>query len=113
MSKREELIAAFAADLREKCRTEPDMALLRKVAIGCGPVIYNRDSATVAASQPEELETIKRNFLIRKLGLEDGPHLTEGLQKAVETYGKSERQKLRAVLYYLLVKQFGRESAYG
>ena len=36
----------------------------------------------------------------------------EGIHKAVETYGKSERNKYRAVFYYLLVKNFGKESVY-
>ena len=31
---------------------------------------------------------------------------------AIDTYGKSERNKYRAVFYYLLVKHFGKESVY-
>lgn len=112
MSKRDELIQKYAEDLRGKCGIEPDMALLTKVTIGCGPSIYNADSATVASSQPSELETVKANFLIKKLGLSDGPELMEGIQKAIETYGQSERNKYRAVLYYLLVTQFGKEAVY-
>lgn len=112
MSKRDELIQKYAEDLRGKCGIEPDMALLTKVTIGCGPSIYNADSATVASSQSSELETVKANFLIKKLGLSDGPELMEGIQKAIETYGQSERNKYRAVLYYLLVTQFGKEAVY-
>ncbi|MFC3613374.1 DUF2853 family protein [Lutimaribacter marinistellae] len=113
MSKRDELIGRYADDIRSKCGMEPDMDLLRKVTIGCGPSIYNDDSSTVAASQPGELETVKNNFLIKKLGLPDGPELMEAIEKAVETYGKSERNKYRAVMYYLLTKHFGKESVYG
>ena len=36
----------------------------------------------------------------------------EGINVAVETYGKSERNKLRAVFYYLLVTHFKKEGAY-
>lgn len=112
MGKRDELIARYAEDLRQKCKVEPDMDLLARVTKACGPSIYNRDAATVAASQASELETIKDRFLVKKLGLADGPHLMEGIDKAIDTYGRSERSKLRAVLYYLLVKHFGREAAY-
>jgi hypothetical protein len=35
-----------------------------------------------------------------------------GIEAAIDTYGKSERNKYRAVFYYLLVKHFGKESAY-
>lgn len=112
MSKRDALIAKYADDLRNKCKVEPDMALLTKVTIGCGPAIYNADSETVAASQPTELETVRKNFLLKKLGLADTPALDDAINAAIETYGKSERNKYRAVFYYLLVKHFGKESVY-
>ena len=89
------------------------MDLLKKVTIGCGPAIYNADAQTVAASQASELETVKNNFLIKKLGLPDGDNLMEGIQKAMETYGMSERNKYRAVVYYMLTKHFGKEAVYG
>ena len=113
MSKRDELIGQYADDLRRKCGMEPDMDLLRKVTIGCGPSIYNADSSTVAAGQPAELETVKNNFLIKKLGMSDGPQLMEAINAVIETYGRSERNKYRAVVYYMLVKHFGKESVYG
>jgi hypothetical protein len=112
MSKRDELIAKYADDLRNKCGMSPDMALLTKVTIGCGPSIYNADSETVAATQSGELETVKNNFLIKKLGLKDGPELMAAINSVIETYGKSERNKYRAVVYYMLVKHFGKEGAY-
>ena len=112
MGKRDELIAKYADDLKNKCKVTPDMALLTKVTIGCGPSIYDNDAQTVAASDKDELERIKTNFLIKKLDPKDGPALMEGINAAVDTYGKSERNKFRAVFYYLLVKHFGREAAY-
>ncbi|MEM7320676.1 MAG: DUF2853 family protein, partial [Pseudomonadota bacterium] len=51
MGKRDDLIAQYADDLRQKCGIEPDMDLLKKVTIGCGPAIYDADAATVAATQ--------------------------------------------------------------
>ncbi len=113
MGKRDDLIAKYAADLKDKCKVTPDMALLTKVTIGCGPAIYDNDAQTVAASDKEELERIKANFLIRKLGLSDTPALMQGIEAAIDTYGKSERNKFRAVFYYLLVKHFGKEAVYG
>ncbi|MBW6505426.1 MAG: DUF2853 family protein [Rhodobacteraceae bacterium] len=112
MGKRDELIARYADDLKTKCKVTPDMALLTKVTIGCGPAIYNADAATVAAGQPAELETVKNNFLVKKLGLKDGPELMAAINSVIEVYGKSERNKYRAVVYYLLVKHFGKEKVY-
>lgn len=112
MSKRDDLIAKYADDLQTKCNMTPDMALLTKVTIGCGPAIYNEDSSTVAGSDPSELETVKNNFLIKKLGLEDSPKLMEAINAVLDTYGRSNRNKHRAVIYYMLVKHFGKEAVY-
>lgn len=112
MSKRDELIAKYAADLKEKCGITANMDLLTKVTIGCGPSIYNDDASTVSGSSASELETVKTNFLIKKLGLKDGPDLDKGIAAVIETYGKSNRNKYRAVFYYLLVKHFKKESVY-
>lgn len=112
MSKRDDLIAKYAEDLKEKCKINPDMDLLTKVTIGCGPAIYNADSSTVAGTDASELETVKKNFLMKKLGLADSPALMEAINAVIDTYGRSERNKYRTVVYYMLVKHFGKESAY-
>lgn len=112
MSKRDDLIAKYADDLKNKCGMTPDMDLLTKVTIGCGPAIYNNDSETVAASQPGEIETVKNNFLIKKLGMKDSPELDNAIDAVMETYGRSERNKYRAVVYYMLTKHFGKEAVY-
>ena len=113
MGRRDDLIAQYADDLKNKCGMSADMDLLTKVTIGCGPAIYNADASTVAGTQEHELETVKSNFLVGKLGLADGPALDEAIASVIETYGKSERNKYRAVVYYMLTKHFGKESVYG
>ena len=112
MSKRDELIEKYAADIKDKLGQTPDMDLLTKVTIGCGPSIYNADAATVSGNDKSELDTVKKNFLIKKLGLADGPKLDEAITSVIEQYGKSNRNKYRAVVYYLLTKHFGKESVY-
>ncbi len=112
MSKRDELITKYASDIKDKIGQTPDMDLLTKVTIGCGPSIYNADAATVSGSDQKELDTVKKNFLIKKLGLADGPKLDEAIASVIEKYGKSNRNKYRAVVYYLLTKHFGKESVY-
>lgn len=112
MGKRDDLIAKYADDLKNKCGMSADMDLLTKVTIGCGPAIYNADASTVAGTQASEIETVKNNFLIKKLGLSDGPQLDDAINAALATYGQSERNKFRAVVYYMLTKHFGKESVY-
>jgi hypothetical protein len=112
MGKRDDLIEKYAADLQDKCGLTPDRTLLEKVTIGCGPSIYDADGETIAAAQKAELEAIRRNFLVKKLGLKDGPELDDAIDAVIETYGRSERSTYRAVVYYLLVKHFRKESLY-
>ena len=112
MSKRDDLIVKYAADLKDKCGVTPDMELLTKVTIGCGPSIYNADASTVSGTDEKELATVKNNFLIKKLGLKDSPDLINGINSVIETYGRSNKNKYRVVVYYLLTKHFKKESAY-
>ncbi|MBS9462109.1 DUF2853 family protein [Flagellimonas sp. 389] len=112
MSKRDELIEKYAADVKDKFGETPDMNLLTKVAIGLGPAIYNLDASKVSGSDDKELETVKNNFLIKKLGLSDSPDLMNAINSVIDKYGRSDRNKHRAVIYYMLAKHFGKESIY-
>lgn len=112
MSKRDELIAKYAADIKDKLGMAPDMDLLTKVTIGCGPSIYNADSETVASSDQAELDRIRTNYLMKKLGLADGPQLMEAINAVIDKYGRSNRNKYRPVVYYLLCQHFGKQSVY-
>jgi len=112
MSKRDELIAVYAKELKEKAGISADMGLLTKVTIGCGPSIYNRDAATVSCSQASELETVKKNFLIKKLGLKDDAKLDAAIKEVCEQLGSSNRSKYRAMFYYLLAIKFKKQDVY-
>lgn len=112
MSKRDELITKYAADLKDKCGVTADMDLLTKVVIGCGPAIYNKDASTVSGSDEKELATVKNNFLIKKLGLADNADLDKAIDAVMEKYGRSNRNKYRAVVYYLLTVHFGKQEVY-
>jgi len=111
-SKRDELIEQYAADIKGKFGESPNMDLLTKVTMGLGPAVYNLDASKVSGTDDAELETVKNNFLIKKLGLSDSPELMEGIKSVISTYGASERNKHRAVIYYMLAKRFNKESVY-
>jgi Protein of unknown function (DUF2853) len=88
-----------------------DEVLLTAVAKGLGPSIYNQDSSLVAASDQEELDRVKTNFLMGKLGLSDGPELDAAIAETMASM-KGINRKLRVVVYYLLVKKLGKEAIY-
>jgi hypothetical protein len=113
MSKLDDKIATYADALKTKAGVDPDMDLLRKVTSGLGPSIYNADAETVAATDQAEIDRIKQNFLIKKLGLSEADALDAGIASAIDTYGRADRSKYRAAIYYLLVKHFGKAGVYG
>ncbi len=112
MSKRDELIEKYAADIKDKFGASADMALLTKVTIGLGPSIYNLDASKVSGADEKELATVKNNYLVKKLGLKDSPDLINAVKAVLEKYGSSNKNKHRAVVYYMLCKHFKKESAY-
>jgi len=111
MSKLEEKIAIYVAESK-KLNLSLDEKLIAAVAKGLGPSIYNADAETIAASDKAELDRVKNNFLIKKLGLADGSALDTALEEVIEQVGKSNRNKYRVIIYALLVKKFKKESIY-
>lgn len=112
MSKFDDCMADFKKQL-DGIGVSYDEGLLTKVAKGLGPSIYNRDSSTVAGSDKSELERVKTNFLIKKLGCKDGPALDKAISEVIAQIGSGTRNKYRAVVYYLLTKKLGKEKVYG
>ncbi len=90
-----------------------DNDFLTKVAKGLGPAIYNNDSSKVSGSDQSELDRVKNNFLIKKLGLKDSPELDKGIADVIAQMGASNKSKYRAVVYALLAKKFGKTAIYG
>jgi len=112
MNERDKLIAKYAIDLKEKCRITPDVDLLTKVTIGCGPSIYNIDSSIISTSSPSQLKIIRNKFLVGRLGLSFNDNLDEGIAAVLAQYGVTNSIKYRAVMYYLLVQYFKKEYRY-
>jgi hypothetical protein len=112
MSKFDEMVELYKKFMDDRdLRSNTD--LLKAVTKGLGPSIYKADAETVSGSDAKELATVKNNFLIKKLGLTDSKELDAGIEEVMERIGKSERKKYRAVVYYMLMKKFDKESVYG
>jgi len=111
MNKFDEAVEKYLAENKNLKLGIPEDFLV-KVTKGLGPSIYNKDAETIASSDPDELETVKKNFLIKKLGLNDGPELDKAIGEVVEKLGASNRNKYRALFYALLAIKFKKESVY-
>ena len=111
MSKLDEKIAQYTKAAQDLGLALDD-ELIAKATSALGPSIYNKDAETVSCSDSSELDTVKNNFLIKKLGLDDDASLDAAIKKVCETMGTSNRNKYRALFYALLAKEFGKESVY-
>lgn len=107
MSKFDEALATYKA-----AGISVDHNILEKVAKSLGPSIYNADSSMVSGSDKAELATVKNNFLIKKLGLPEGPELDKTITEVIEKMGRSNPKKYRAIFYTLLVEKFGKQSLF-
>lgn len=112
MSKFDEAVEKYTAE-NKKLKLGLSNELITAVAKGLGPSIYNKDAETVAGTDASELATVKNNFLIKKLGLKDGPELDTAIDEVIQTLGTSNRSKYRVHVYGLLTKKFKKESIYG
>jgi hypothetical protein len=113
MSKLAKYIGKYEEELLTKAKVKSvDSKLLYEVTKACGPSIYNRDASKVSFSDKKELERVKISFLIKKLGLKDGEYLDTGINAVAHQIGIRNRNKYRAIFYYLLVKHFNARSVF-
>ena len=98
MSRLDEKIALYQGELK-RLHISFDAGLLKAITKGLGPSIYKVDAETVSGTDERELETVKNNFLIKKLGLENSPILDEAIAKVVNQLGVSNRSKYRPIIY--------------
>ena len=103
-------LSTAIADVR-KYDSSVDEALVEAIFNSLRTVHGNKDAMLVGCTDPSELTTVKKNFLIKKLGMDDSPELDAAVKETCETM-KDVRMKGRITFYYLLTKKFGKESAY-
>lgn len=115
MSKFVEALERYDKEMKEKLKMSEkdiDSALLRAVTKGLGPSIYREDASKVSCSDKAERDRVKNNFLIKKLGMTDSKELDDAIVEVCQKFGSSNRNKFRAIFYYLLVKKFKKEDFY-
>lgn len=111
MGRRDDLLVVCAGDLLAKCGMPAELDLLDRVITACGPSAFSRTMSTVDPENEQDRDHIRTHFLMRRLGLKDGPELAEAIEAAFEAYPSVGSPCYRPVVYYLLVKFFGRDAA--
>jgi len=112
MSKLDDKIALYTKFVADK-KLGVDIELLTKVTKGLGPSIYLKDAESISCGDPSELNTVKKNFLQKKLGLDNSEEELDAMVKEIcVAIGTSVRNKYRAVFYTMLVEKLGKQEVY-
>jgi hypothetical protein len=72
-----------------------------------GIALASKDASLVSASDPTELARLKAQFLVKKLGLDDGPDLDAAIAAVMEKMSGT-RNKQRVTVCYMLADHFGK-----
>jgi len=102
-------IALYIKDIK-KHYGEVDEAFVAIIVKNLGPSIYKRDAELVSCSDPKELDTVRKNFLMKKLGIDASKGVLDAAIQDVCEELKATRTKYRATFYYALAKKFKKES---
>jgi hypothetical protein len=113
MGKLDDLMEKMAAEMKGKLEMKTvDAKLLTAIGKSLGPSLYKADSAKVACSDPKELDRIKKNFCVKKLGVADTPKLDDTIKQVCTDMGAKNRNKYRVIFYYLLVKKLKKSKVF-
>ena len=107
MSKFDETVD-FLFKESEKLGLNINPDLFKQIAKGLGPALYNLDASLVSTSDPKEMQTIKDQFLMKKLGITNQLEMDAAISEVIDQLGGSNRKKYRLIFYYLLVEHFGK-----
>ncbi|MFZ2511476.1 MAG: DUF2853 family protein [Gordonia sp. (in: high G+C Gram-positive bacteria)] len=100
MSDARETVLAYVPDA--------DVNVVDKMAATYRLALSNRDAALVSASDPEELKTVRENFLKGKLGLTDDDAALDAAIVAVLAEMRDGQANPRLAVYYKLADRFGK-----
>jgi len=97
----------WAADVK-KYAPGADDAAIEGLVKNYRIVLTNRDSSLVSYSDSKELDTVRENFLKKKLGLTASDADLDAAIAEVGEALKGVRAKNRITVYYLLADKFGK-----
>lgn len=82
--------------------------VLDKMAKNYALVLSNKDSQFVSCSDQAEKDTVRENFLKKKLGLTESDEALNAAIEDVCVTMKDDRFKSRLAFYYLLAEKYGK-----
>lgn len=67
-------------------------------------IVDNKDALLVSGTDPSELETVRKNFVVKKLGIEDKDKAMAAINEVVSDMS-GIKMKNRAAFYYMVQKK--------
>ena len=101
------LIEKATSQITEAGEASVDAVLVADIAGRFTMMLDNKDAMLVSGSDPSELETVRKNFVEKKLGVTDKEHGTAVVNKVAERMS-SIKMKNRVAFYYLVQKELGK-----
>ncbi len=95
-----------------KFSSNVNTAAVDAIAKNYALVLSNKDSQYVSCGDVTEKETVRENFLKKKLGLTQSDAELDAAIEAVCVTMKDDRFKSRLAFYYLLAEKFGKLSQF-
>lgn len=108
-TKKSEKLALYAKDIK-KHYGKVDSDFLEIIVKNLGSSIYKKDAELVSCSDPKELDTVRKNFLMKKLSIDASQKVLDAAIQDVCEELKETKIKYRATFYYSLAKKFKKES---
>ena len=103
--KLEKLIEKAESQIKE-VGADVDSAMVAEIAGRFKMMLDNKDAMLVSGSDPSELETVRKNFVEKKLGITDKEEGTALVSKVAEKMS-GIKMKNRVAFYYLIQKELG------
>ena len=100
-------IETAESQIKEAGHSKVDSSLVADIAGRFKMMLGNRDAMLVSGGDPAELETVRKNFVVKKLGVEDKDKGAAAVQKVADSMS-SIKMKNRVAFYYMVQKELGK-----
>jgi hypothetical protein len=94
----------YSTDIK-KYTSSVNEGAVKSIVKYCGIALQSKDASLVASTDPTELARVRDNFMKKKLGLTDADAALDASITSVMDKMKSERNKSRVTVYYLLAEK--------
>lgn len=101
------VIETAESQIKEAGHSSVDSSLVSDIAGRFKMMLGNRDAMLVSGGDPAELETVRKNFVVKKLGVEDKDKGAAAVQKVADQMS-GIKMKNRVAFYYMVQKELGK-----